>query len=92
LRVGRRIWIAHKVSRGGEARGVWLLLALCLPLLTPLCLRWENRVRKGGRCGWIGSVGESRSVIIEIQVEPVAIVVVLHLVVGVDLKTEFERV
>ena len=79
LRVGRRIWIAHKVSRGGKACGVWLLLALCLSLLTTLCLRWEDRVREGGRCGWIGSVGESRPVIIEIQIEPVAIVVVLHL-------------
>ena len=56
-----------------------MLLALCLSLLTTLCLRWEDRVREGGRCGWIGSVGESRPVIIEIQIEPVAIVVVLHL-------------
>jgi hypothetical protein len=85
LRVGRRIWVAHKVSRGGKACGVWLLLALCLSLLTTLCLRWEDWVRESGRCGWIGSVGESRSVVIEIQIEPVAIVVVLHLWLRVSI-------
>jgi hypothetical protein len=97
LRVGGRIWVVHEVARGSKACRVWLLLlllrtlSLCL-LTTTLCLTREYWVREGGRGSWIGTVRICLAVIIQVQIEPVAIVVAVHLVCRCrSLSTDFER-
>lgn len=85
LGVLRWVRVAHEVSLGCITSRVLLLLGvLTLPLLTSLCLWWENGIRKGRRCGRIGSIIKLRAVVVvvEVQMEPVAIV--LHLEYGRD--------
>lgn len=90
LRVGGRIWVVHEVARGSKACRVRLLLLLLLlrvlswltTTASSLCLSGEYWVREGGRSSWVGPVRECGSVIIQVQVEAVAIVVVIHLVYG----------
>jgi hypothetical protein len=95
LGVRRWIWVVHEVARGSKACGVWLLLlrTLCLGLLTTaLCLSREYWVREGGRGSWVGSIRKCGTVIIQVQVEPVAIVIAVHLVCRCrSLPTDFER-
>jgi hypothetical protein len=80
LRIAGRVWIIHKVSGRCKTCRVWLLRrVLRLPRLA-LSLGREDRIWKRGWCCRVGTaIREGRSVIIQIQIEPVAIVVVLHL-------------
>lgn len=86
MRIVGRIWIIHEVTGWRKACSVVLLLlllilcSLSLSLLPSLLLGRENGIWEGRRrCRILGAIREGRSVVVEIQVEPIAIgVAVLH--------------
>ncbi len=93
LRVRRWVWIVHEVARRSKAGRVWLLLlrSLSLALSTALCLVGEDRIGERRRGSGIGSIRECRAVIIQVEIEPVATVVTIHLVCRCrSLSPDFE--
>ena len=80
LRVGWGVLVIVKVSSWCKAGRIWLLLGILtlLLLLSHLTLRREDRVWKGRGGGWVCAVVESRTIGIEVQKEPI-LVVVRHL-------------
>lgn len=93
LRVRWRVWVVHEVSGRCEACRIGLSWGILWLSRLALCLGRKDRIWEGRRSCRVGTaIRESRSVIVQVQVEPIAVVVVvLHYFVNLLVSVGVDR-